>query len=63
MLKDERKRAGLTCRGLSELSGVPERTIQHWEKVGVGSAKASAVASVARALGTTVEGLLGKDNE
>lgn len=61
MLKEERVASGMTHRRLSELSGVPERTIQHWEKVGVRNAKAVSVASVARALGTTVERLLGEE--
>lgn len=35
MLKEKRQEAKLSQRRLSELSGVPKRTIQDWERKGV----------------------------
>lgn len=61
MLKEKRKEAGLTQRELSELSGVPRRTLQDWEALGAGRADAGRLARVARVLGCAMEELLRKE--
>ena len=59
MLKEKRREAGLTVKALSELSGVPARTIQNWESDGVGHASVENLLKVARALGVTLDELAG----
>ena len=61
VLKEKRKEAGLTQRELSELSGVPRRTLQDWEAHGAAKADAGRLARVARALGCAMEELLRKE--
>lgn len=57
-LGDARREAGLSQRELSELSGVPRRTIQDWERLGCSQARAGELAKVAEALGVGTESLL-----
>lgn len=59
VLKEKRRAAGMTVKALSELSGVPKRTIQNWESQGVGHASVENLLKVARALGTTLDELAG----
>lgn len=58
-IKDERLRAGLSQSGLSRESGVPIRTIQHWEQGHIMDAKARNLKKVADALGCAVDELIG----
>lgn len=59
VLKEKRQAAGLTVKALSELSGVPTRTIQNWESDGVGHATVGNLLKVAHALGVTLDELAG----
>lgn len=58
LIKEERKRAGMTQEQLSDASGVPRRTIQDWERWGVSPVVASSLIAIADALGCTVDSLL-----
>lgn len=58
MLKEIRKRKGMTQRELSEASGVPLRTIQNWER-DFSHATVGNALKVARALGVTLDELAG----
>lgn len=58
MLKTKRKEAGLTQRMLAELSGVPKRTIQDWERFGADRAVLGKIKRVADVLGCKVDDLL-----
>lgn len=58
MLKERRKAAGLNQNELSELSGVPKRTIQHWEENGVENGTVKNVLKVADALQLFIEQLI-----
>ena len=58
MLKDKRNEAGLSQSELAARSGVPMRTIQHWERHGALNAKAGNLKQVADALGCTVSNSL-----
>ena len=40
MLKDERKKRGVSQAELSRMTGIPVRTISHWEMGHVAEAKA-----------------------
>jgi len=57
MLKEMRRRAGMTQRELAERSGVPRRTIQNWEN-GVAEPPARQLKRVADVLGCKVDDLL-----
>lgn len=61
MLKEERKRAGMTQEQLSDASGVPRRTIQDWERWGVSPAVAGKLIALSDALGCTVDAILKSD--
>ena len=54
MLKEVREARGVSINQLSKLSGVPERTIRHWESGHVGSAGYSGLKKVADALACSV---------
>lgn len=58
MLRQRRKEAGLSQRELSELSGVPLRTIQHWELKGVENGTVKNVLNVSKALGLLIDQLV-----
>ena len=58
MLNKIRKEEGLTQQQLADISGVPRRTIQNWERTGIENAAVGSVAKVARALGRSIEELL-----
>lgn len=58
MLSEIRKEEGLTQQQLAEISGVPRRTIQNWERTGVENAAVGSVVKVARALNRPIEELL-----
>lgn len=60
MLKESRKRKGFSQKALSELSGVHWRTIQEWEGGSFPEAKLKNVVAVARALGCTIDELVGR---
>lgn len=55
MLKDKQKKAGLTQRKLSELSGAPLRTIQNWEQFGIETITVGNLKKVADALGCKMD--------
>lgn len=55
MLKQIRKEAGMSMRALSEASGIPERTIYHWEAGHAADARYAHLRKVADALGCTME--------
>lgn len=59
-LLDRCKEAGMTTRRLSELSGVPFGTVNHWLHVGCGSARLSEIAKVARVLGLSLDEIAGE---
>lgn len=61
MLSIERKRSGLTQKGLAELSGVPVRTIQYWEDKGVRRANVGSLMKVADALGCSLDQIVKGD--
>lgn len=58
MLKRLRTKQGLSLRKLSELSGVPHRTIHCWELRGTEHAVAGKLKKVADVLGVKVDDLL-----
>ena len=62
MLKEERRRAGMTQEQLSETSGVTRRTIQDWERWGVSPVIAGNLVALADALGCTVDAILGRES-
>jgi transcriptional regulator with XRE-family HTH domain len=57
MLKQARERAGLTQEGLAEKTGLPLRSLQNWEQ-GHRTPRVGVILTLARALGTSAEGLL-----
>lgn len=58
MLKEKRQEAKLSQRRLSELSGVPKRTIQDWERKGVDYATVGNLKKVTGVLGCRIDDLL-----
>jgi transcriptional regulator with XRE-family HTH domain len=60
-LRAARRTSGLSASQLSFKSGVPEQTIRQWEYGLRTTPKAEALAKVARALGVSVEQLVGLD--
>lgn len=58
MLKDVRKRKGMSWKTLSEKSGVPVSTIANWERGNIGKARLSGVKRVADALGCGISELI-----
>ena len=58
MLKEIRKKQGFSVRVLSEKSGIPLRTIQDWERFGIGRATVRGALAVCRALGCTLDELV-----
>lgn len=61
MLKRLREKAGLTQRRLSELSGVPYRTIQDWEKGVTGKDWCRNLLALSDALGCSLDDLVRKE--
>lgn len=59
MLKEKRKEMKLTQKELSKVSGVPLRTIENWERLGVDHATVGNLRKVARALGCKTGDLIG----
>lgn len=59
-LKERRKAAGMTVEALSEASGVPIRTIFHWERNGTGRATVESLKKVADALNVDIGDLVTK---
>ncbi len=57
-MKEERTRAGLSQSALSRASGVPLRTVQHWERGNVMAASARSLLKAANALGCTLDDLV-----
>lgn len=62
-LKDKRLERGLTQKQLAEKIGVSWRVVQHWERYGLGRAKASSVKKVADFFGCRMEDLLEQDGD
>lgn len=60
MLKEKRKEMRLTQKELSKISGVPLRTIENWEQIGVDHATVGNLKKVARALGCSIGELVGE---
>lgn len=58
MLKEIRLDRGISVRELSKRSGVPERTIRHWESGHVGSAGYSGLKKVADVLACSVSDIV-----
>ena len=58
MLREMRREAGMSQEDVSRASGVPLRTVQHWEERGVWNARAGSLKKVADAVGATVDELL-----
>lgn len=58
MLKKKRMESGLTQQRLADLSGVPRRTIQDWERFGADRAVLGKIKKVADALGCKVDDLM-----
>ena len=63
-LKHYRQQAGITQAELAERAGVGVRMVQHYEQGSKSLEKTAAttVLHLARALGVTVEDLIGQDN-
>lgn len=57
VLKSVRKEKGFSVRELSSKSGVPRRTIENWERLGMGHATIGSAVKVAKALGCTLDDL------
>jgi transcriptional regulator with XRE-family HTH domain len=57
MLKMARERVGLTQEGLAAKTGLPLRSLQNWEQ-GHRTPRVGVILTLARALGTSAEGLL-----
>ena len=53
-MKAKREEAGMSVRELSEASGVPDRTIRHWEAGHAADASYANLRKVADALGCSV---------
>ncbi len=62
-LKTWRKFKGLSQADLAKASGVPVKTIQHWEQGSGGSPRLDAVVKIAQALGIKVSQLIGEEGE
>lgn len=60
MLKEKRKEKGFTQKGLAEASGLPFRTIQNWEQLGIDHATVGNLKKVAKALGCKPGDLIGE---
>ena len=58
MLKDERKKRGVSQAELSRMTGIPVRTISHWEMGHVAEAKAKNLKKAADALGCKFDDLM-----
>jgi len=58
MLKEKRLEAGYSQRRLSDESGIPLRTVQHWEYGHIARATVGELKRVADALGCKVDDLL-----
>lgn len=58
-LRERCREMGITDRRLSELSGVPFGTVNHWLHVGYGSARLSEIAKVSRVLGLSLDEIVG----
>ncbi len=56
-LRERCREIGLTDRQLSELSGVPFGTINHWIHVGYSKARLSEIAKVAKVLELSLDEL------
>lgn len=59
MLKEKRNEMKLTQKELSRISGVPVRTIENWERLGVDHATVGNLKKAAGALGCKVGDLVG----
>lgn len=60
-MKEERKRAGFSQTALSRASGVPLRTIQHWDRGNAIDARAKNLVKVADVLGCSLDDLVGRE--
>ncbi len=61
MLKDMRKRRGLTLAELSEAADIPVNTLIHWERGNIMRAHVDAVKRAADALSCTVDELISEE--
>lgn len=59
MLKEKRLEAGLSQQALAKAAGVHKRNVQEWEKKGIEHAVVENALKVAKALGCTIDDLLG----
>lgn len=57
-LRARRKHEGMTQRQLADASGVPFRTIQNWERLGIDMATVGNARRVAKALRCSIDDLL-----
>lgn len=57
-MKKKRKDAGMSIRELSDASGVPDRTIRHWEAGHAAGASYANLSKVAKALGCTIDDIV-----
>lgn len=62
-IKRRRNELGITLVGLGELIGVREATIQRYESGNIKNIKHQTIVSLAKALKTTPESLMGWDSE
>ena len=58
-IKDLRKQKGLTLENVAEIVGVGKSTVRKWETGMIANMKRDKIASLAKALGTTPEYLMG----
>jgi len=59
VLKEKRNEAGLSQQALAKAAGVHKRNVQEWEKKGIEHAVVENALKVAKALGCTIDDLLG----
>lgn len=62
MLRDLRQKAGLSQQKLAELSGVPRRTIQDWERLRVSPTVVDNLRRLAKVLDCTIDELIGDEH-
>lgn len=62
-IKELRKEKGLTLEQVADIVGVGKSTVRKWETGMIANMKRDKIASLARALGTTPEYLMGWDEQ
>lgn len=58
IIKEKRKKLGLSQTALAEKAGVSQRAVAKWERNGIGKAQLDCIVKIANALGCKVDDLL-----